>query len=130
MQYVLFIVLGALLSHVNPGPPVAPDGIAKGAIVHNVYFWLNDNVSADDRDAFAESLRSLKQIKAADEIVIGTPAGFDRAIVDNSFDFSLIVHFKNAAAHDRYQEDPHHLSAVQKMTPMIKEVLVYDTVVE
>ena len=102
------------------------DPVKDDPFIHSVYFWLKDGVSGGDRMEFKASLESLKKIRGIRKIYILEPAGTQRDVVDNSYDFALIIHFKHKAAQDAYQVDPLHVNAVKKMQPMISKFIVYD----
>ena len=94
--------------------------------VHSVYFWLNEDISQNDRQLFYRTLLSLKKVKSVKKLYVLTPAGTPRDIVDNSYDFALIIHFKNRAAQDDYQVDPLHVEAANVMLPFVDRLIVYD----
>lgn len=94
--------------------------------IHSVYFWLNDDISQADRQLFFQTLKSLKKVKTVKKLYVLTPANTPRDIVDNSYDFTLIIHFKNRAAQDAYQVDPIHVRAADLMRPFIDRIIVYD----
>ncbi|MGC9342245.1 MAG: Dabb family protein [Bacteroidales bacterium] len=98
--------------------------------VHTVFFWLNDSVTMEDRAYFEEGLVELGKVPSIAEYYYGKPAGTDRGVVDNSYDYAWIVHFANAADQDEYQEDPIHLEFIEKYNHLWEEVKVYDTILE
>jgi hypothetical protein len=95
-------------------------------LIHNVYFWLTDDISTDQRHMFKEKLTALKNITAAEAVYVGTPAGTDRPVVDRSYDYALTVVFKDIEAHDRYQEDPLHKDFLTNCSAMFEQVIIYD----
>lgn len=94
--------------------------------IHSVYFWLKEDTSQSDRMEFKSSLESLKKIRGIRKRYVLEPAGTEREVVDNSYDYALIIHFKNKSAQEAYQVDPLHASAVHRMQPMIGKFIVYD----
>lgn len=96
--------------------------------IHSVYFWLKDSTSETDKQVFYDTLESLKKIKGIRKLYIMTPANTPRDVVDNSYDFALIIHFKNLSAQDAYQVDRIHTEAVKMMGPMIDRFIVYDAI--
>jgi hypothetical protein len=98
--------------------------------VHTVFFWLNDTVTEEDRNAFEQGLLDLGKVQSIGKYEYGTPAGTPREVVDNSYDFAWIVYFTDEAAHDLYQEDPLHLEFIEKYRELWENVMVYDTVLE
>lgn len=100
--------------------------VNDGPFIHSVYFWLRENVSDGERMEFKAALESLKKIRGIRKLYVLEPAGTERDVVDNSYDYALIIHLKNKAAQDAYQVDPLHINAVRKMQPMIEKFIVYD----
>ncbi|MFO7303502.1 MAG: Dabb family protein [Acidobacteriota bacterium] len=96
-------------------------------LVHAVYFWLKDDLSAADRDQFVKGLESLRTIEDAEACYIGVPAATDRPIIDRSYDYALVVVFRDMAAHDRYQVHPIHDRFRDECSQYWKKVLIYDS---
>lgn len=109
-----------------PSVTVPISNIKGDPFVHAVYFWLKDDISTTDRESFREILESLKKIKSVKKCYVLEPAGTNRNVVDNSYDFALIMHFKNAEAQENYQVDPKHTAAVEQMSDLIDRFVVYD----
>ena len=72
----------------------------ESLFVHSVYFWLKDDVTAEQHNEFIELLRGLEQIKSVEALEVGQPAGTPRNVVDNSYDVALLVYFEDRAGHD------------------------------
>ncbi|MDX1470979.1 MAG: Dabb family protein, partial [Flavobacteriaceae bacterium] len=58
---------------------------------------------------------------------IGTPAGTPREVVDNSYDYCLIVNFKDKEAHDNYQEEDAHQVLRDETAGLWSKLQIYDT---
>jgi len=72
-------------------------------MIHSVFFWLNEDLSAQERKDFLIDLRNLAEVTAVNDVFIGPPfATENRFGVEDSYDYALIVHFKDLAAHDAY----------------------------
>lgn len=95
-------------------------------IVHTVFFWLKDGLSADDRSLFEKELRSLTAISSVAGGYCGVPASTDRPVIDRSYSYGLTVLFKDMAGHDAYQVDPIHKKFLADCGSMWTKVLVYD----
>jgi hypothetical protein len=96
--------------------------------VHSVYFWLRDDISAADRAAFVDGIRSLCTIESVQHGFIGTPAGTDRPIIDASYSYALVVSFADDAAHDAYQVHPVHDRFRERCGGAWKKIVLYDAV--
>lgn len=102
----------------------APD---ETGFVHTVFFWMNENVTDEQKADFAKNgLGELVKVSSIYKSYFGPPAKTPREVVDNSYDFALICHFKNKEDQDAYQIDPIHLKFIEDFKDLWKEVMVYD----
>jgi hypothetical protein len=98
-------------------------------LVHSVFFWLREDLTAAQRSQFRHGLDSLARISAVKEIYIGTPAATEkRAVIDDSYSFALTVIVEDLAAQQAYQVDPIHLAFVAACKPYWTRVQIYDAV--
>ena len=99
------------------------------AFIHTVYFWMKEDVTAEQKaDFVANGMKKLAKAPTLHKVYFGPPAGTDREVVDNSYDFAWICHFKNAADQDAYQVEPIHLKFVEDYQHLWERVQVYDNV--
>ena len=99
-----------------------------GSFVHVVFFWLKNPDKKKDRRQFENNLNTF--IKGIDYIRfkhVGTPAGTDRSVVDNSYTYCLIVSFDSKKDHDAYQEDGLHKKFIEDTAALWEKVQVYDS---
>jgi hypothetical protein len=97
-------------------------------LVHNVYFWLKENLSDEDRAKFLEGVKTLSTIESTTQVFIGEPAGTEpRPIIDRTYDCGLTVVLENITAHDEYQADPIHLEFVKDCGHLWDRVQIYDS---
>ena len=94
--------------------------------IHCVYFWLKDELSANELDQFKEGLHDLTTIESARSGHYGPPASTDRPIIDRSYDYGLVVVFPDKVAHDAYQDHPVHDRFRENCSDFWKEVKIYD----
>lgn len=99
---------------------------AEPGFVHNVYFWLKEGTSEDLIRAWTSEMAGFKDIPSVSSFYHGPPAMTEREVVDNSYDYSISVHFTDKAAHDAYQEDPIHLKMIDNHKDIWERVQVYD----
>ncbi|WP_428327822.1 Dabb family protein [Mucilaginibacter sp.] len=95
-------------------------------IAHHVLFWLKAETTTDQHQAFAGGLQTLKDIEVVKTIHIGTPAPIERAVVDTSYTFSLVLFFDDLAAHDVYQVHPIHKAFLDSFRQFFDKVIIYD----
>lgn len=98
--------------------------------VHCVYFWLRDDLTADEERRFTRGLRDLVGIGSVERGYVGTPAPTDRPVIDRSYSYALVVAFRDRAAHDAYQEDPVHDAFREHCSSLWTDVKIYDFVEE
>lgn len=98
-------------------------------MLHNVYFWLKKDLPAADRAIFESELIRLKTIPYLVHGFVGKPAATEpRPVTDHSFDFSLLLHFKNMEDHEHYQKGcEHHNRFIDVCKTFWERVVVYDT---
>jgi Stress responsive A/B Barrel Domain len=96
-------------------------------LTHTVFFWLNEGISAADRQTFLEGLSSLRAIPGSSRFLIGQPAATPkREVIDDSYDFALELDFASLPAQDVYQEHPLHLAFLTNCKQFWRTVRVYD----
>lgn len=94
--------------------------------VHTVFFWLKDELTEDQKEAFFKGVDTLTTIQPNVMIATGKPASTDRPIIDKSYDYGLTCIFESLADHDVYQEDPVHLKFIENHASDWKKVQIYD----
>ncbi len=100
-------------------------------MIHTVFFWLKEGLTEEQIANFKVGVKSLKAIETVERFYVGGHANTQaRDVVDHSYDYSLIVHFKDEAAQEVYQVHPIHLKFVENFGPFFEKVIVYDSLVE
>lgn len=127
-----FIASTALLGAASMLPTTATAQAACPSLpklIHQVYFWLHNPDSAEDRDKLIEGLNSLRQIDSVRGLQIGLPASTEkRDVVDNSYQVSETMLFDDAAGQNAYQVHPLHQAFVEQYSHLWRKVVVYDSV--
>ncbi len=101
--------------------------LMRGKFIHQVYFWLAQPESKQDRKELEEGLKKLTSIPAILYCHMGVPAETRREVIDSSFSISWLVIFSTAQDQDIYQEHPIHLDFVTHCSHLWKKVLVFDS---
>jgi len=96
-------------------------------IAHHVLFWLKADITSEQKEAFRNSLQTLQAVEGVATIHVGMPAAIDRAVVDTSYTFSLIIFFEDMNAHDVYQDHPLHQAFLNEFRIYFERVVIYDS---
>jgi len=100
----------------------------QGPFYHIVFFWMNHPDSLEEQQQLRSELeRFMDKIPQPISKHIGTPAGTPREVVDNSYQFSLVLNFESKESQDAYQIDPIHLEFIDRAQHLWKKVQVYDS---
>ena len=95
-------------------------------LTHHVLFWLKADTTEEQKKAFRGGLESLKEVEIIKSFYIGTPAPIERAVVDTSYTFSLLIVFDDLAGHDVYQVHPIHKAFLDEFRVFFEKVVIYD----
>lgn len=107
---------------------ISTTNIEDGVIVHNVYFWLKEGITEEERKDFLKFFEVLKKLPGIQTFQVGTPAKTNpRPVVDNSFSYNIIVTFKNLEDIGLYENHPDHLAGADKYKKYWTKVEVKDT---
>ncbi|MEX1122359.1 MAG: Dabb family protein [Balneolales bacterium] len=108
--------------------PITDTGGHTGLLQHNVYFYLNDDVTSEEREQFEGGLKELLQIEDVYKAETGIPAATEqRDVTDHDFVYSIFSWFETIEDHERYQEHPIHLDFIDKYSHLWANVRVYDS---
>ncbi|MEI2270592.1 Dabb family protein [Sphingobacterium sp. ML3W] len=122
------MVLAATPTWANPAQ--LGNDLHPNTIVHVVNFWLKDDVSEKDKKNFVGFFEELRKIDVIKTLSYGVPAPTNaRDVVDNSFDYTLIVTFKDLKDITIYETHPIHLKAIEKYKHFWTKVMVKDTTI-
>lgn len=100
----------------------------QGPFYHVVFFWMNNPDSAQEQEQLLSELeRFMDKIPQPISKHIGKPAGTPREVVDNTYQFSLVLNFESKESQDEYQTDPIHLEFIDRAQHLWKKVQVYDS---
>ncbi|TDS12435.1 Dabb family protein [Sphingobacterium paludis] len=118
----------SVLTSCTSANQAAGNEFASGHIVHSVYFWLKEGISDEEEKDFLNFFEILKTIASIHSFHVGKPAATTaREVVDNSFQYNIIVTFKSLADVNTYEKHPDHLSAIDQYSKYWTKVAVRDT---
>jgi len=104
--------------------------LASGIILHAVYFWLKPGLSDADKADFLNFFEVLKTIPDCRYVTYGTPAPSNpRPVVENSFDYNLIVTVDSMDQLNIYEDHPIHQNAIAEYSKYWDKVMVHDTII-
>ncbi|WP_341831051.1 Dabb family protein [Sphingobacterium thalpophilum] len=104
------------------------EAIESSTIVHVVNFWLKKDLSEKEKKNFVGFFEDLRKIDVIKTLNYGVPAQTNlRPVVDNSFDYTIIVTFKDLNDITIYETHPIHLKAIEKYQHLWTKVMVKDT---
>ncbi len=95
-------------------------------LAHHVLFWLRTDTTEDQKNAFRKGLESLEKVETVINFHVGTPAPIERAVVDVTYTFSLVLFFEDLAAHDVYQIHDLHKAFLDEFRILFEKVIIYD----
>jgi hypothetical protein len=95
---------------------------------HHVLFWLKADTPEDQKAAFRKGLESLEKIETVTNFHVGTPAPIERAVVDITYTFSLVLFFEDLAGHDVYQVHALHQAFLEEFRGLFEKVVIYDSI--
>ncbi|NBC04937.1 MAG: hypothetical protein GVY20_14725 [Bacteroidetes bacterium] len=99
-----------------------------GMLQHTVYFYLNEDVTEEERQQFEEGLEALLSIEEIYRSEMGIPAGTpDREVTDHSFGYSIFTWFETMDDYEVYAEHPDHMEFIDQYGNLWADVKVYDT---
>jgi len=103
-----------------------PETALENPFIHSVYFWFKGEVTFEQLEVFYQDTEKLREIEVVKAMYTGKAAATDRPIVERSYDFAVIVHFEDLAAHDAYQKDPIHLALLEKHASLWERIMITD----
>ncbi len=94
--------------------------------VHCVYFWLKPGLTHAEEEAFVQGAKAIAKIRSVKHGWVGKPAATERAVIDSSYSYGLVVTFEDAAGHDIYQVDKIHDQFRENCAQYWSSVKIYD----
>jgi len=101
------------------------------SLAHDVYFTLKDNSPAAKKKLVDACKKYLSGHEGEVFFATGTrDESFKRDVNDTQFDVSLLIVFKDVAAHDKYQDAKRHIQFIDENKANWKSVRVFDSQVQ
>jgi len=100
----------------------------EGMLQHTVYFYMNDDVTEQQRMDFESGLKELLEIESIYKSELGVPGDTEsRDVTDHSFGYSIFTWFETMEDYKTYDEHPDHLEFVDTYNSLWADVKVYDS---
>ena len=101
--------------------------VASGTIIHQVFFWLENPDSMEDKTELKKGLETLSGISEVQMLATGEPAStMEREVVVSDWDVSETMYFRSTEDQDTYQNHPLHQAFIKEYGHLWKKVVVYD----
>lgn len=95
---------------------------------HNVYFYLNENVTEEEKNEFEEGLRTILGIESLHAYELGIPADTaERDVTDHGYAYSIFSWFTSMEDYKAYDEHPVHVEFIDKFNHLWADVKVFDS---
>lgn len=120
---LLLLILSSVACHQNVDEHVNK---LEDPFIHTAYFWLKDGLTAKEIAAFIDDCEKLAQIETVRSFYSGKPANTNRAVIENTYDYSVVFHFENLEDQEYYQQHPIHLELIEKHSAKWEKVMVTD----
>jgi stress responsive alpha/beta barrel protein len=103
------------------------DAYGRAVLIHSVYFWFKADADPARVADFEAGLKRLISVPQVQQAYLGKPEKTPpRPVIDQSYDWALVVHFSCLADHDVYQEHPLHHEFLERFSATWERVQVYD----
>ncbi len=97
-------------------------------IAHQVYFWLKNPGSAEDRAQLINGIKTLKKIESVHKLTVGVVAATEkRPVIDDTWGVSELALFSDLAGQAAYQVHPIHLDFIKNYSHLWSKVVIYDS---
>lgn len=95
---------------------------------HNVYFYLNENVTEQEKNEFEEGIRKITAIESIHKFELGVPASTaERDVTDHSYAYAIFSWFTSLEDYKTYDEHPVHLEFIDSFNHLWADVKVFDS---
>ena len=115
----------AAATAVNGAPAMLQE---EKLIAHQVYFWLKNPDSAEDRARLIAGIKTLRKIESVRKLTIGVVAATEkRPVIDDTWGVSELALFDDLAGQTAYQIHPIHQDFVKNYSHLWSKVVIYDS---
>ncbi|MFY0593833.1 Dabb family protein [Roseivirga sp.] len=98
----------------------------ENPFVHTAYFWFKDSATEEQIADFKKGADRLAEIETVKFFHAGAPAPTTREVIENTYDYAVVFHFKDLEAQEFYQQAPIHLQMIEDHSDIWERVMVTD----
>jgi hypothetical protein len=99
---------------------------APSTVFHTVVFWLKADTPPGKAEEIIANTKSIERMPMVEKVYVGQPIKSPREVVDDSFSVAFTMVFKDEAALQAYNADPHHKKLSSRTLPHVARGLIYD----
>lgn len=129
VPFLLVIPLLLILSAYSTEQPNEQkiESQSTNMLQHTVYFYLNSEVTPEEKEQFEQGLEELLEISAIHKSELGVPADTEeRDVTDHEYAYAIYTWFETMEDYKTYDEHPDHLEFIDKYSGLWADVKVYD----
>lgn len=102
--------------------------VTVGMLQHTVFFYLNEDVTEEEKEQFEDGLEELLSIEEIFKSEIGIPGSTpERDVTDHTFGYSIYTWFETMEDYNVYAEHPIHVEFIDTYQHLWADVKVYDS---
>lgn len=94
--------------------------------IHTAYFWFKEDATEQQIIAFKKAANRLAEVETIKFFHAGPPAPTTREVIENTYDYAVVFHFKDLEAQEFYQKAPLHLQMIEDHSGIWDRVMVTD----
>lgn len=123
----LLLILAACSNSTEQPSEQKSEDTTTDMLQHTVYFYLNSEVTPEEKEQFEAGLEELFEISAIHKAELGVPAATDeRDVTDHNYAYAIYTWFETMEDYQVYAEHPDHLDFIDEYSPLWSDVKVYD----
>lgn len=105
---------------------VGSEEVLEKPFVHTAYFWFKESATQQQIADFKKGAERLKEIETVRFFHAGPPAPTTRDVIENTYDYAVVFHFKDLEDQEFYQKAPLHLQMIEDHSDIWERVMVTD----
>lgn len=96
-------------------------------IHHLILVWQKQNTPAEQTASFLQATGKLADISQVKSLKVRTAIESDRPVVDDSFDYAVLMTFASQEDMQHYQEHPQHVQFLNDhVKGKMEKIVIYD----